>query len=201
MKILLHSLAAAGAVTLIASVGPNFARASETSTRHRDQIGGARSTIILAEKAAKSETGAKLKRNHVILKGYDPVAYFKQGKAVRGNPSIISTYHGATYLFTSKADKADFDKSPARFEPQYGGFCANTMAKGQRKDIEPTAFYIYKGKLYVCESAAGLNEFRSHPDANVAKADKNWLKVGPSIYITETRDFDSPWPFGPESNR
>jgi YHS domain-containing protein len=202
MKILLlHSLAAAGIVTLIASAGPNAASASETSARHRDQSGSTGGTIVLAEKATTSKTNAKLTRHNVILKGYDPVAYFKQGKAVKGNPAIVSTYHGATYLFASKADKADFDKSPAKFEPQYGGFCANSMAKGRRKDIDPNVFYIYKGKLYVCSTPAAAKEFSRNPDANIAKADKNWLKIGPSTYNTETRDFEKPWPFGPESNQ
>jgi YHS domain-containing protein len=201
MNILLHSLAMARVATLIASAGPNLASASEITTRHPDPIGRAGGAIILAEQGTKPKTNAKLKRNDVILKGYDPVAYFRQGKAVRGNPSLISTYHGATYLFASKADKAEFDKNPAKFEPQYGGFCANSMAKGQRKDIDPNVFYIYKGKLYVCSTPAAAKEFSRNPDANIAKADKNWLKLGPSTYNTETRDFESPWPFGPESNR
>lgn len=203
MKMLLlhHPLAAASIVVLIASAGSNATRASETPARHRDQSGSATGTIVLAEKVAKSKASAKLTLRNVILKGYDPVAYFKQGRAVKGSPSIVSTYHGATYLFASKADKADFDKSPAKFEPQYGGYCANSMAKGRRKDIDPNVFYIYKGKLYVCESAAGLNEFRRSPDANIAKADKNWLRIGPSTYNTEARDFEKPWPFGPESNQ
>jgi YHS domain-containing protein len=201
MNILLHSLAMARVATLIASAGPNLASASEITTRHPDPIGRAGGAIILAEQGTKPKTNAKLKRNDVILKGYDPVAYFRQGKAVRGNPSLISTYHGATYLFASKADKAEFDKNPAKFEPQYGGFCANSMAKGQRKDIDPNVFYIYKGKLYVCSTPAAAKEFSRDPDANIAKADKNWLKLGPSTYNTETRDFESPWPFGPESNR
>ncbi|MBV9491553.1 MAG: hypothetical protein JO069_17825, partial [Verrucomicrobia bacterium] len=158
-------------------------------------------TIILAEKEVKSKTLAKLTRNHVILKGYDPVAYFKQGRAVKGNPSITSTYRGVTYLFASQADKADFDKSPAKFEPQYGGFCANRMAKGQRRDIDPTVFYIYKGKLYVCSTRAAAKEFLANPDTNIARADKNWLTLGPSTYNTETMNFESPWPFGQESNR
>jgi YHS domain-containing protein len=77
--------------------------------------------IILAENKTKLK---KVRLNNVILKGYDPVAYFNQGKAVMGNPFITSTYNGATYLFASREDKAEFDKSPAKFEPQYGGYCA-----------------------------------------------------------------------------
>ena len=58
----------------------------------------------------------------VILHGYDAVAYFKQHKPVKGNPAIKSSYQGATYLFASEADKADFDKNPTKCVPQYGRF-------------------------------------------------------------------------------
>jgi YHS domain-containing protein len=61
--------------------------------------------------------------NRVILKGYDAVAFFEQGKPVKGNPTIKSSYQGATYLFASEADKTAFDKEPARYAPQYVGFC------------------------------------------------------------------------------
>jgi YHS domain-containing protein len=136
-----------------------------------------------------------------MLKGYDPVAYFKQGKAVRGKPTIRSTYNGVTYFFASKADKADFDQSPAKFEPQYGGFCANSMANGKKSDSDPTAFFIYKGKLYVCSAPAAKRELTSNPEATISRADKNWLNLGPSTYNSESHGFDEPWPFGPESNQ
>src|SRR6516162_6714364 len=60
----------------------------------------------------------------VILKGYDAVAYFKQGKPVKRDPKITSSHQGATYLFASAEDKGEFDKDPAKYVPQYGGFCA-----------------------------------------------------------------------------
>jgi YHS domain-containing protein len=56
------------------------------------------------------------------VKGYDVVAYFKQGKPVKGNPAFESTYQGATYLFASSVDKTDFDKDPAKYAPRYGAF-------------------------------------------------------------------------------
>ena len=110
----------------------------------------------------------------VILEGYDPVAYFKQSKAVKGDPSIASNYHGATYYFSSKSDKADFDKSPAKFAPQYGGFCANSMSKKKLKASDPNNFFIYKGKLYVCSTPVAIKEFSSKPEIMIQKADANW---------------------------
>jgi YHS domain-containing protein len=193
-----NSLVAASLAAMITSFVSNPANASEKSTLHPLRIERSAGTIILAENKTKSK---KTHRTNVILKGYDPVAYFKQGKAVPGNPSIMSTYKGATYFFASPQDKADFDKSPAKFEPQFGGFCANSMAKGKRADIDPRVFRVYQGKLYVCTSSASLKEFSADLDTNISKADQNWLQIGPRNYNTQSGDFERPWPFGPESSQ
>lgn len=195
MKMLHYSLAATGIAALISGAVPNPACASDTAMQNPLRIERSAGTIILAENKTKLK---KVRLKNVILKGYDPVAYFNQGKAVRGNPSITSTYKGATYLFASREDKAEFDQSPAKFEPQYGGYCAYSMSKGERHDIDPKAFHIYKGKLYVCETPEQMKKFSSNVDASISKADQNWLKIGPRTYNTETRSFESPWPFGPE---
>ena len=97
--------------------------------------------ILLAQNVAPKEeksTNATVNvdGNGVILKGYDAVAYFKQGKPLKGNPEIASTYQGVTYLFASAANKADFDKDPAKYVPQYGGFCALAVANGVISGIE-----------------------------------------------------------------
>jgi YHS domain-containing protein len=113
----------------------------------------------------------------VILKGYDAVAYFTQGKPVKGNPAIKSNYQGATYLFASAADKAAFDKNPAKYVPQYGGFCAFGVSVGVLSDIEGPGGFVHKGKLYVCGDEAAGKSFRSDLKGNIAKADANWPKL------------------------
>jgi YHS domain-containing protein len=135
--------------------------------------------LAQAETAPSGKKGAKhpklnLDEKGVILKGYDAVAYFKQGKAVKGDPKYSSSYEGATYYFASADDKAAFDKSPAKYKPQYGGYCANAMTKGKLNDIDPNAFFVYKGKLYVCTGETQLDNFKAKPDVNVKKADKKW---------------------------
>jgi YHS domain-containing protein len=124
--------------------------------------------------ASKKAPKVNVDEKGVILKGYDPVAYFKQGKAVKGDPKFSSTYGGATYYFASAGDKAEFDKTPAEYKPQYGGYCANGMSQGKLSDIDPSVFFIYKGKLYVCTDEPKLKHFKSDPDTNVKKADKHW---------------------------
>jgi YHS domain-containing protein len=197
MNILSDSLAATALAVLIAGAVPNRAGASEKALFNPIQVGRTSGLMVLAEKEKKSHHHVEV---NVMLKGYDPVAYYKQGKAVKGNPSVRSTYNGVTYFFASKADKADFDKSPEKYAPQYGGFCANSMAKGKRADIDPKVFRVYKDKLYVCTTPAALKGFSDNLDTNISKADKNWLEIGPSTYNSETRGFDEPWPFGPETN-
>jgi YHS domain-containing protein len=195
MNILNNSLAAAAVAAIVAGVVPNPAYASEKAMLNPLQIERSSGSIIVAQTEGKAK---KIRVQNVILHGYDPVAYFKQDKAVRGDPTIRSEYKGATYLFASKANKADFDKDPARYEPQYGGFCANSMSHGQRHDIDPKVFRVYKGKLYVCSSPRALKEFSANIDANISKADQNWLNISPQTYNTETHDFERPWPFGAE---
>jgi YHS domain-containing protein len=136
-------------------------------------------TPLLAQAEAAPKKGTKrpkvnVDEKGVILKGYDAVAYFKQGKAVKGDPKYSSTYGGAIYYFASASDKDEFDKSPAKYKPQYGGYCADAMKKGQLHDIDPNQFFVYKGKLYVCTGEEQIKDFKSAPDSNVKKADKKW---------------------------
>ena len=135
------------------------------------------------DKAKVSESAkVNVDGNGVILKGYDAVAFFEQGKPVKGNPGIESAYKGATYLFASTADKADFDKDPAKYAPQYGGFCAYGVLNGILSDIHgnPDAFAVYKGKLYIRGDQGALRGFTSNIDSNIEKADTNWRKLSGS---------------------
>ena len=122
----------------------------------------------------KGEHKQNLDSKGVILKGYDAVAYFTQKKAVKGSPKFQTTYEGAVYYFSSAADLATFKKSPGTYVPQYGGFCANGIANKQSADIDPSVFFVLKGKLYVCASPAAEKEFKSNVEVNVKKADQNW---------------------------
>ena len=135
--------------------------------------------VILPEKAATPAQKAKanVDPNGVILKGYDPVAYFTLHQAVKGKPSFQSRFGSAIYHFASASDKASFDKNPSRYVPQYGAFCANYVRKGELRDIDPTVFFIYKGKLYVCSAPDEAKEFRSDIDQNIDKADSNWRQL------------------------
>lgn len=122
----------------------------------------------------KGEHKLNLDSKGVILKGYDPVAYLALRKAVKGNPKYQTTYEGATYYFSSAVNLAAFKRNPSRYVPQYGGFCANGMANRRASDIDPSVFFIVKGKLYVCASKQAGKDFQKNLQDNVKKADQNW---------------------------
>jgi len=169
------------AVVIIATSNGVSAAGQQLSESANNVVGKDQMLLAQADTSGHKKTHAGKKpplvnvdKNGVILKGYDAVAYFKQSKAVKGDPKYSSKYGGATYYFASAEDKADFDKAPAKYAPQYGGFCANSMSKRKLADIDPNQFLIYKGKLYVCTGAPELKEFKAKPDVNIQAADKNW---------------------------
>lgn len=117
----------------------------------------------------------------LAIGGYDPVAYFTEGKAVKGNKSNSVYYEGATYYFSSAANKEEFKKNPAKYEPQYGGWCAYAMgAKGEKVSIDPKTFKIIGGRLYLFYNRFfnnTLTEWNKDETGLKGKADANWQKT------------------------
>ena len=113
----------------------------------------------------------------IALHGFDPVAYFNQNKAVKGDAQLTAVYHGVTYEFASKEDQAAFQASPEKYVPQYGGFCAFATSVGVKADIDPHEFAIHDGKLYVNNSDRAQKLFVEDIKGNIEKADHNWADV------------------------
>ena len=167
-------------VVIVATSNGVTAAGQQWADSANNLIGKDQMVLAQADTSGQKKTHGRKKplvnvdKEGVILKGYDAVAYFKQNKAVKGDPKYSSKYEGATYYFASEEDKAEFDKSPAKYAPQYGGFCAYSMSKRRIADIDPNQFFIYKDKLYVCTTAAALKEFSEKPEPHIQAADKNW---------------------------
>ena len=110
----------------------------------------------------------------VAIEGYDPVAYFTDSKAVKGDGKFQSSYNGATYDFASAEHKATFDKDPVKYAPQFGGFCAYGVAQGHESRIDPNAFQIVDGRLLLQYSMGVRDKFNQDKDGNLKKAAANW---------------------------
>uniref|UniRef100_UPI004048FCC8 YHS domain-containing (seleno)protein n=1 Tax=Gelidibacter sp. TaxID=2018083 RepID=UPI004048FCC8 len=119
--------------------------------------------------------------NNLAIKGYDPVAYFIQKKAIKGKKELALTHQGVTYYFSSNENKEAFLKNPETYEPQYGGWCAFAIGDDNKKvSINPETFKIVDGKLYLFYNAYFNNTLKSwnkNESQLKAQADKNWQAI------------------------
>ncbi len=119
----------------------------------------------------------------VMLLGYDPVAYFTEGKPARGKRDITSMLPGRAYYFVSVENKRQFDAAPQKFEPQYGGFCSNGAPYRIKLGSDPTEFIIHNNRLFIFGDVLGREMWLLHRDQNIANADRE----GPAIADTGWR--------------
>ena len=124
--------------------------------------------------AQNAKSLLNLDKQGVAIQGYDPVAFFTQNKPVKGDARFQSTYRGATYYFASAEDKATFAGDPAKYEPQFGGFCAYGVSQGHTAPVKIEAFQIVNGRLLMQYDLDVKNDFNKDQSGNLAKADKNW---------------------------
>jgi YHS domain-containing protein len=115
-----------------------------------------------------------LNSNGVAIQGYDPVAFFADNRPVKGNPQFQSDYHGAKYYFTSAEHKAAFDEKPAKYEPQFGGYCAYGASRGHKAPVKIEAWQIVDGRLLMQYDLDVKNDFNKDQQGNLHKADQNW---------------------------
>ncbi len=108
------------------------------------------------------------------LRGYDPVAYFRVGEAVRGDPAFSLEHDGASWSFSSQENLEAFRDDPARFVPQYGGFCAYAMSRGFVVSSDPEAWTVVDDRLYLNYSKSVRNTWLKDVPGYVASADANW---------------------------
>jgi YHS domain-containing protein len=108
------------------------------------------------------------------LDRYDAVAFFTEGKAIKGDPKIQSTFRGARYIFASEDHKKQFDASPEQFVPQYGGFCAYGLSRGYTAPVKIETWQIVNGKLLLNYDLSVKEKFDKNQADNIHKADANW---------------------------
>lgn len=135
--------------------------------------------IALSALATTAYAGANanVDKSGTALQGYDPVAFFTDGKPVLGQEKFHSSYHGATYRFASADHEAVFEKDPAKYEPQFGGYCAYGVSKGHLAPVKIDAFQIVNGRLLMQYDSEVKKEFNKDQPGNLQAADKNWPKV------------------------
>jgi YHS domain-containing protein len=122
--------------------------------------------------AADGAPSTPMKR--VALSGYDPVSYFTDTKPVKGSSDYTFAYDDTVYWFASAEHRATFAADPDRYAPQFDGYCAIILSRGQKAEADPEAYAIRDGKLYVFSLRKGPSKFAAEAPDIIAKATKNW---------------------------
>lgn len=129
---------------------------------------------------AKRVKHFNIDKNALAIDGFDPVSYFAANKATKGKPTISLVNDGITYRFASEQNRALFKANPAKYEPQFGGWCAYAMGEnGEKVSINPETFKIVNGKLYLFYNKFfnnTLKDWNENENELKQKAEKNWTK-------------------------
>lgn len=143
--------------------------------------GAGAATTALAAAAATADTPRPVNTlgspGMIAIRGYDPVAYFREGGPRRGKPQFSVNHGGATWRFASAEHKALFEADPERYLPAYGGFCAYGTSRGYLVKIEPEAWSIVDGKLYLNYDLGVRTIWLDDTRAYIAQAEGNWPRL------------------------
>jgi YHS domain-containing protein len=130
-----------------------------------------------AQDASGADRHFNTNSNGVVLHGYDPVSYFSDDGPREGTASISAEWAGVTWHFASEENREDFLADPERYAPAYGGYCSFAVSRGGTADIDPEAYVVHDGTLYVNLSNFFNQRFRLSIDENIRRADENWPNI------------------------
>lgn len=133
--------------------------------------------LLVATAASAVAPVNKTLLGSLAVDGYDAVAYFTDGKPVEGSKQFTHEWNGATWRFASAAHRDLFTADPAKYAPQYGGYCAWAVSNNYTADADPEAWAIVDGKLYLNYDAKVQGKWQRDVPGNIAKADANWPKL------------------------
>ncbi len=136
--------------------------------------------VLGAACAADPSAGEAVNKDQsgVAIRGYDAVAYFTERRPVLGKPEFEHEWRDAKWRFASAKHRDAFAADPDSYAPRYGGFCAGGMALGRKAPIDPEAWVIIDGKLYLNYSKRDRDSFTEDPAPHIARADANWERLG-----------------------
>ena len=111
------------------------------------------------------------------INGYDAVAYFEASTSTKGSQEFSANWSGSLWLFANEANKNTFLANPGAYAPQYGGYCSYAASLGALAPTDPNAWTVHNGKLYLNASLTVRTIWLTDKEANIVKADKNWVNL------------------------
>lgn len=134
-------------------------------------------TMFIAAAAATPALAADYTHSTPGAAGYDVVAYFTDGKAMRGSGYHVADHNGVTYVFTSEEHKKLFVANPMKYLPAYGGYCAYGASVAKKFVADPEVWKIVDGTLYLNLDKGIQVKWEKDIPGNIKKADKNWTVI------------------------
>ncbi|MEE1674241.1 YHS domain-containing (seleno)protein [Agarivorans aestuarii] len=135
------------------------------------------SALAVSSFSFAADVGMSVDANDLAIKGYDPVAYFVSGQPTQGNGSYTATHNNAIYHFASADNRDAFKADPAKYAPQYGGYCAFGVAMEKKFDTDPTAWKIVDGKLYLNLDKKVQQRWLENTGELIVDANQNWPEI------------------------
>jgi YHS domain-containing protein len=133
--------------------------------------------LVVALQAAAIDPVNTTFFGNLAIKGYDAVAYFTEGKAVKGKKEHSFEWQDAVWRFASREHLEQFQADPEKYAPQYGGYCAWAVSQGETADIDPEAWKIVDGKLYMNYNQKIQKQWEEDIPGFIASADEQWPKL------------------------
>lgn len=135
-------------------------------------------TVMIAVRSASAAVDPINKNIFgTALKSYDAVAYFKESRPVKGRDEFRHDWMGAKWYFASAANRDEFARNPEKFAPQFGGYCAWAVANGYTASIDPEAWRIIDGKLYLNYSKDVQKKWEANIPGFIKQGNENWPKL------------------------
>jgi YHS domain-containing protein len=116
-------------------------------------------------------------RQGIALRGYDPVAYFRAGAPAKGSSQFTHSWMNATWRFSSAENRDAFASDPAKYAPQFGGYCAWAVSNNYTADADPEAWKIVDGKLYVNYNKDVQKKWEQDAMRRIEAGNLNWPKL------------------------
>ena len=138
-----------------------------------------------ALRPARAVSAINVDSNDVAIRGYDPVAYFTDGKAIKGSTNFEYVWQGAHWRFASDAHRDLFRADPERYAPRYGGYCSMGLAMGEYSDTDPEAWTIVNGKLYLNKAKWVRDIWRKGAKAYIVTSEINWKKNRGKLRVSD----------------
>jgi YHS domain-containing protein len=111
------------------------------------------------------------------IRGYDPVSYFTENQPIKGLSEYSLEWKNVRWYFSSKENMEVFRTNPEKYAPQYGGYCAYSVAKGYTAKIDPLVWEIVDEKLYLNYNISVQKNWKKYQEKYISQAEKNWPTI------------------------